>query len=149
MDQKITKRILFYITISIILILSPYRLIVIKGDSMLPTYKNNQIVLAKKTDNYKKNDIVIFKSEDEFLIKRILYIGGDHIYFYLKNEKIYIDNSYDVVNSFKQENNNVHLYNSVVPEDHYFVVGDNLNHSDDSRRFGWISKEDIIYKVIN
>ena len=115
MDQKITKRILFYITISIILILSPYRLIVIKGDSMLPTYKNNQLVLAKKTDNYKKNDIVIFKSEDEFLIKRILYIGGDHIYFYLKNEKIYIDNSYDVVNSFKQENNNVHLYNSVVP----------------------------------
>jgi type IV secretory pathway protease TraF len=33
-------------------------------------------------------------------------------------------------------------------KDSYFVVGDNLNNSDDSRRFGPIKEDEIIYKVI-
>lgn len=30
----------------------------------------------------------------------------------------------------------------------YFVLGDNLEESIDSRKFGWISKKDIVGKVI-
>jgi type IV secretory pathway protease TraF len=35
-----------------------------------------------------------------------------------------------------------------VPKNHYYLVGDNLDESDDSRRFGTIDEKDILYKVI-
>ncbi|OGY24913.1 MAG: hypothetical protein A2Y57_01210 [Candidatus Woykebacteria bacterium RBG_13_40_7b] len=36
-----------------------------------------------------------------------------------------------------------------IKNNQYFVVGDNLNKSLDSRSFGWVKKEDILGKVIN
>lgn len=149
MYQKTVSLILLCLIIFIILISTPYRLIVVKGNSMLPTYKNNQIVLAKKVDNYKKNDVVIFESESDYLIKRIVYCEGESVFFYINKERIFIDNSYSVVDDFIKQNQNVYLYHLDVPENCYFVVGDNLKHSDDSRRFGWINKEEIKYKIID
>lgn len=149
MYQKTTNLILLCLIILIISLGTPYRLIVVKGNSMFPTYKNNQIVLAKKVDNYKKNDVIVFNSESDYLIKRIKYVGGETVYFYLDKERIFIDNSYSVVDDFIKQNQGIYLYHLEVPENCYFVVGDNLKHSDDSRRFGWISKEEIVYKVID
>lgn len=149
MYQKTTNLILFISIIFIISLSTPYRLIVVKGNSMLPTFENNQILLAKKVDDYKKNDIVIFKSEGDFLVKRILYVGGETIFFFFDKERVFIDNSYEVVENFKKYNADIYLYHLDVPENCYFVVGDNLNNSDDSRRFGWIEEEDILYKVID
>lgn len=149
MYQKTTNLFIFCLILFIVLVSCPYRFIIIKGDSMLPTYKNNQIVLARKVDNYKKNDVIVFKSENDNLIKRIIYVGGETIYFYLDKERIFIDNSYDSVNDFKKMKSKIYLYSFIIPENSYFVMGDNLKHSDDSRRFGWIDEEEILYKVID
>jgi signal peptidase I len=35
-----------------------------------------------------------------------------------------------------------------VPKGHYYLIGDNLDKSDDSRRFGSVEEKDILYKVI-
>jgi hypothetical protein len=35
-----------------------------------------------------------------------------------------------------------------VPKNHYYLVGDNLPKSDDSRRFGTVEENEILYKVI-
>lgn len=35
-----------------------------------------------------------------------------------------------------------------IKNDKYFVVGDNRKESTDSREFGWVSKKDILGKVI-
>ena len=34
------------------------------------------------------------------------------------------------------------------PKNHYYLIGDNLDKSDDSRRFGSVEEKDILYKVI-
>jgi type IV secretory pathway protease TraF len=36
----------------------------------------------------------------------------------------------------------------VIPKNQYYLLGDNRDESDDSRRFGSIHKESIIYKIV-
>ena len=119
---------------------------------MHPTYKNGDIVLATRKFEIQKNDIVVAKDEyGEFIIKRVKYIPGDFYYFYLiysdKPEKVFINNdSYNSIKNYK--NLNIKLFETELEKNQYFLIGDNSNHSDDSRRFGPVYKEDIIYKVI-
>ena len=35
-----------------------------------------------------------------------------------------------------------------VPKNHYYLIGDNLDNSDDSRRFGTLEENEILYKVV-
>ena len=117
---------------------------------MLPTYKHNQILLAKKTNSFKANDVIVIDVESDVIIKRIKYVGGDIIYFYFNdNGKLFLNNDYETINNFMESNKSINLYDMKIPKDCYFVTGDNKNHSDDSRRFGYIHKNEILYKVID
>ena len=128
----------------------------IVGDSMSPTLKNNNIVLIDKfTPRFleiKRGDIVTFYyDETKYLIKRIIGMHGEYIE--IKNNKIYIDNKpiqdyveVDSMMNFKLE----FLGYDKIPEDMYFVMGDNRGNSLDSRdyRVGLIKKEDIVGKQL-
>ena len=128
----------------------------IVGDSMSPTLKNNNIVLIDKfTPRFleiKRGDIVTFYyDETKYLIKRIIGMPGEYIE--IKNNKIYIDNKpiqdyveVDSMMNFKLE----FLGYDKIPEDMYFVMGDNRGNSLDSRdyRVGLIKKEDIVGKQL-
>ena len=139
----------------VFMLLNPYKIIVVRGDSMYPTLKNGQILLAKKYTNLDKGDIVIAKNDfSEVIIKRILYVPEEYYYFYydIKNKdyfyELLYDNSYKSISGFKNEHLNQSLVESKVPKKHYYLVGDNKNNSDDSRRFGTVENKDILYKVI-
>lgn len=75
-------------------------------------------------------------SGDIILVNRLSYL--------FKNPKIG-----DVV-VIKKNNKKKYLIKRIqkVRKKTYFVVGDNKNQSIDSRNFGWITKEDIIGKMI-
>lgn len=128
----------------------------IQGRSMYPTYKTNQVVLANKVvyniTEPKLGDVIIFKySENEDYIKRVIGVPGDTVelidgYLYLNGTKLnepYLLNS-KVTNegNVLQEGGKV-----VVPENSYFVCGDNRPESLDSRAFGVINKSQIKGKV--
>lgn len=95
-------------------------------------------------------EIIIFKHDGEFLVKRLIGKPGDIInlidgYVYvndtLLDETIYLDSSAETYPlhpdiSFPFE----------VPEDYYFVMGDNRTRSADSRMFGPISRDVIVAK---
>ncbi|MFO7637439.1 MAG: signal peptidase I [Clostridia bacterium] len=82
-------------------------------------------------------------------IKRVVAIGGDVID--IKDNHLYI-------NGTRQEEEYIKFPNSTrggatqmphtVPEDHYFVMGDNRTDSQDSRVFGSVPKDKIIGKTI-
>lgn len=150
--MKIIKEIIPYVVVIILVVLirtfvvTPIK---VDGTSMAPTLHDGEIMLLNKFNhNYKRFDIVIVKYNDTRLIKRIIGLPGEHIKFI--DNKLYIDNKVvkdvdlDVTTADFDLNE---LNYSVIPEDCYFVMGDNRNNSTDSRIIGPVVKDNIIGKT--
>ncbi len=145
---------LAFCVILYLFILTPHQVI---GQSMHPTYKNKEYLLANKlVYNIKepqRGDVIIFKySATRDYIKRIIGLPGDTVslrdgYLYVNGEKLN-ENTY--LSSTVVTNKGSYLDEGetiTVPENMYFVCGDNRPHSSDSREFGPISRSDIKAKV--
>lgn len=122
----------------------------VDGSSMEPTFDNGESGLMFRTNliNHPQLfDVVVFNGENNYqenflIIKRIM--GMPHDTVEIKNNEVYI-NYKKVDDSWRNSNTILEdLPTFTVPEDHYFVLGDNRNNSRDSRSVGFISKDDII-----
>jgi hypothetical protein len=68
----------------------------------------------------------------------------------MKKDGVYdliLDNSYHSILEIKNIDD-AYMMELKVPKNHYYLVGDNLPKSDDSRRFGTVDENEILYKVI-
>ena len=109
--------------------------------SMLNTIKEHDLVmadrLAYRSEEPKRGDIVIFYAPDEnneLYIKRVIGLPGDKII--IDDAKIYINDSKEPLQEpyLKEEwvcNAGYYEYN--VPQNCYFMLGDNRNSSIDAR----------------
>ena len=137
---------------------------IIIGDSMYPTLEDGDSVFVNKLE-YKNNDIerfdvVVFPHYNEVMQKEVFYIkrviGMPNDIIRISNAVIYINEEpleeyygyYDMDMPFYC---GVAEEEIVLGENEYFVLGDNRNDSDDSRKFGPISRDIIIgradYKI--
>ena len=149
------KYVIFIITVLVIAIYV-VGLQQIVGDSMSPTLLNEEVVLIDKlTHNFlklKRGDIISFRhSDSKYLVKRVIGLPGEHIE--IKDNKIYINNeiiedyvSNFSINDFKLED----IGYDKIPDNMYFVMGDNRENSLDSRdyRVGLVEKNSVIGKKI-
>jgi signal peptidase I len=131
-------------------IMTPHEVV---GNSMHPTYKNGEYLMANKISYQfgqpKRGDVVIFKySDTQDFIKRVIGVPGDTIM--IKDGKIYINGEILNESSYLSESvitnggSYIHEGQSIsIPEGEYFVSGDNRPNSSDSREFGPISKDRI------
>lgn len=151
MKKRLTVSLVIGCILLLLAYLQPYKLVVVVGESMMPTYKNGQILLAKKTKDFKKSDVVVALSDDRVLIvKRILYTPEEYYYYMMKKDgtnELISDNSYRHILEIKNIDNS-YMMELKVPKNHYYLIGDNLGKSDDSRRFGTLDETEILYKVI-
>ena len=116
--------------------------------------------LAYKTGDIKRGDIVIFKfpdDESQLFVKRVIGLPGEKVT--IKDSKIYINDSKEPLKETylkedwywengSEESGGELVYQ--VPEDSYFVLGDNRNNSKDSRLWtttNYVSKSKIIAKA--
>ncbi len=131
----------------------------VKGHSMEPTFHDGEYILTDKISYRlglpKRGDVVVFRSPknaDIDFIKRIIalpqervkiasgkvYVNGEKY-----NETAYLDPSvYTGPESYLSENKEI-----TVPENYYFVMGDNRMQSSDSRDFGPVVPTEFIGKV--
>ncbi len=117
------------------------------------TYFQNNIVLIDKVfykrQQPKRNDIIIVDYddglEDTLIIKRVIAVGGDHLD--IVNNEVYINGKKLKENYIKEKMDTEDL-SIDIPKGKVFVMGDNRNHSLDSRKLGYFDfKDDVIGKV--
>lgn len=115
----------------------------VPSGSMEPTIKARQLVGCIRIHHQKINryDIVIFWYNDQLLIKRVIGLPGDELV--IKNHQVFV-NGQKLEENYLDEPMSTADQCFLVPQNHYFVMGDNRNHSYDSRKIGFIPKKDII-----
>ncbi|TNV69105.1 signal peptidase I [Trichococcus shcherbakoviae] len=126
------------------------------GDSMVPTLETGDRLILNKLADIDRFDIVVFPAPDgtdEEYVKRIIGLPGDEItYFqdelYINNEKVeehYLEPLREA--SDQVLTGDFTLFSltgeATVPDDMYFVLGDNRSVSKDSRVFGFIPAAQI------
>lgn len=126
--------------------------VVVKGDSMVPNLLENQRLFVCKQGAFTRFDIVVFtdKETGKPLIKRMIGMPGETIRY--ENDQLFI-NGQKIKEPFLKELLASLAKDSLltedfleirVPQDAYFVLGDNRKISRDSRTFGMVTKEEII-----
>lgn len=147
MNKSIIKFLIFVAvvgTIAYVINAKFIQMAYVNGDSMLPTYKNDDIIFINK--NYKsinREDVIIGKKNNITFIKRVVAIENDKII--IKDGKLYInDKPYDRYENIDYAG--IALEEITLKKGEYFVLGDNINHSMDSRynEIGIIKKYHII-----
>lgn len=127
---------------------------VVQGESMSPNIKSGDFVVFNRLDRcYKKGDIVLLYvgENTENYIKRVVAVEGDTVdideqtgMLLLNGQKVQEMNIYSKT-YHAEEGVEMPL---TVPEGHVFVLGDNREHSEDSRILGTISSNEIEGKVL-
>lgn len=136
-----------------------FRTVGVSGNSMYPTLNNyDRIILSAFLYEPENGDIVVTcqpsKSSvvEDVLIKRVIATSGQTVDIDFENGIVYVDGvaldePYINEPTYDREN----FYAPVtVPEGYVFVMGDNRNHSTDSRdsRVGFIREEYILGKAL-
>jgi signal peptidase I len=104
--------------------------IAVSGTSMVPTFQDTDYVFAtvvRDDDELNVGDIVILEEDGVYLIKRIAGVPGDTL----------------------EADYSKGIPNVSLGEDEYYVLGDNWKVSRDSRMFGPIGRDRIVFKYAN
>lgn len=125
---------------------------------MEPNFHDGEYLLTDKlTYRFKapsRGDVIVFKppvSQDEEYIKRIIAIPGDVIsikdgHYYI-NGKVLVEDYIPSTIYTKAKSFLPNDTETTVPENSYFVSGDNRESSSDSRYWGYITKDKITGKA--
>ena len=134
------------------------RLIGVDGHSMVPTLQDGDRLLVLNSmlyDDYKYGDIVVLRKSSflsEPIVKRVIATEGQTVDIDFSTGSVYVDGvqlKEDYINelTFTEEGTEFPL---TVPEGSIFVMGDNRNHSNDSRdsRLGTVDSRYVIGKAV-
>jgi len=116
---------------------------------MEPSFYEEQYLLVDKlTYRFRaprRGEVIVFHHASQVYIKRIIGLPEEEVD--IVKGKIYIDGELlEETPDFPQTSYSDNGPRTIPPE-HYFVLGDNRNHSSDSHSFGPISRSDIVGKV--
>ena len=128
----------------------------VSGSSMLPTLVDkDMLILWSFGYEPRQGDIVAANCEglEKVIVKRIIATGGQEVYIDFGAGKVYVNGELfevDGIDNITTDPESSYFYPLTVPEGKYFVMGDNRQHSTDSRSafVGFIDREDILGKAV-
>ncbi len=166
LDKSETPKSFLFWIISVLIVIRVIQVFLIQpfivsGDSMLPNFHNNNILLIDKI-SYKlhapeRGEVIVFKFvknnsslKGKYFIKRIIGVPGDTVEVLgtvttitTKNGEIIKPNEEFI--TFNKDN----IYSkTILGEGEYFVMGDNRSGSYDSRSWGAVKIGDISGRAV-
>lgn len=129
---------------------------IMDGQSMEPALGNNAYLvtdkISYKTRDPKQGEIIIVRPPDNpgvHYVKRIIGVPGDKVE--IKDNSVFINgsklNEPYLANNTKTQTPDSKPFVVTLKQDEYFVLGDNREHSRDSRELGPIPKTNIVSRV--
>ena len=158
--EKTVRELLGWVVYILIVVLATYFIVTyvgqrtkVSGDSMLNTlHDGDNLIVDKISYRFRKPErfeIIVFPyryAEDTYYIKRIIGLPGETVqiidgYVYINGEKLEENYGREVMNDGGIAKEPIQL-----AKDEYFVLGDNRNHSSDSREssVGVLKKDELI-----
>lgn len=153
--QRQLLKVLLLIALSFCSYLFFSRLVVtaveVKGASMQPTLRAGDRCLLNRfaylTREPQRGELVVLKDPEteELIVKRIVGMPFETVI--MRNDAAYVNGRRmfePYASRYLREDDTPLSKATVVPKDHYFVLGDNRTRSLDSRSFGPVERERIL-----
>lgn len=133
--------------------------VIVTGTSMEPTLMDSDVgfsyIITKNLFGLKRSSVVTVyvERDDQYLVKRVIGLPGETIY--AKAGVIFINDKPLVENYLDKDFMQISMGSSnrkftddfdklKIPEDHYFLMGDNRPRSKDSRVYGPFHYDEIL-----
>lgn len=155
---SVGKSLLFALLLVVICRTFLFTPVVVKGESMEPTFEEDDKLLVSKISKIERFDKIVFQAanQDEKHIKRVIGLPGDEIV--MEDDQLsingqiydeaYVNQQQIVANKVTGDFTLEQLTGSqYVPEGYLFVLGDNRRKSGDSRQYGFVSMDAVIGEV--
>lgn len=136
----------------------------VNGMSMHPTLFDRDVVIVTRHSSIERFDVIVFSIDEDLLhdvpigenghlwCKRVIGMPGDRVR-YVEGE-LYINDTFHQEEFISSDSDAylstflpVDLDNLLIPKGYFLVLGDNRNHSTDSRIIGLVSRDLIVGEI--
>ena len=131
--------IIFALVFCVLLFVFAVRMVNVVGHSMVPTLEQSDKVVISNLFYYpKQGDVVVLRKQtlmQEPIVKRIIATEGQTVDIDFNLGQVYVDGELldeDYINDYTYREEGT-VFPLTVPEGEVFLMGDNRNHSNDSR----------------
>ncbi len=151
------SNITYILSFIVLLFIFVIRVVGVDGESMVPTlHHKDWLITSNLFYEPEQGDIVVLSKESfldgKMIVKRIIATEGQTVDIDFHKGIVYIDGK-AIDEPYINEptvTQNTMKFPATVPEDHVFVMGDNRNHSADSRdaSLGMVHESCILGRVV-
>lgn len=150
-SKKKGGKILFFINLIFLICLACFSLFVgklpiVSGNSMEPNYHDGEILFTnniKKDVSINRGDVVIAKASDGLvIIKRVIGLPGETVSCG-ENGEVLVDGKV-IDRSYSAGDVETYFLPTTCDDNEYFLMGDNTNHSSDSRYYGTFKRSSLM-----
>jgi signal peptidase I len=144
------------VVFAVVLIVFLYQPVKVEGTSMMPTLADQERIFINKftyrlgPNRVDRGDMVVFLfpwDTTKSYIKRVIAVPGDRVE--IDEGKVYVNkNAVDEPYVPDEYRDHLSMPETLVPMDHYFVLGDHRTSSNDSRAWGFVDRKLIYGKAV-